>query len=376
MTQAKKNILFASSWYPNADNPFLGNFVRRQAQLLAKEHNVTVINTVPTNNLKELSVQVEKSDNLTEIIVQHPQGKSIFAKRKFQKKALKRAIELIDFKPDVLMTQILLPKGWQFETLKKKFNIPWIHLEQGSYFRLSERKNWNFIQRMIIKKCEGSIDRLLASSAFVRKDMEEVFPGRKIDLVPNHVDTNLFSPDTEKKKEQTQFLHISTLDPKTKNPIGIVDACKLTKDRTQESFKVCIVSDGETKELIRYIERQGLEDVIEVTGSKQWEELPKFYQESDAFILNSIYETFSIVLAEAWSTGIPTITTPVGIGYNLSNELGYNTNINDPESLSNAMITFMHEKERFNSEKIRAIGLQFSENNVLNELNNIICDVC
>ena len=264
MTQAKKNILFASSWYPNAHNPFLGNFVRRQAQLLSKEHNVTVINTVPTNDLKELSVQVEKSDNLTEIVVQHPQGKSILAKRKFQKKALKRAIELIDFKPDVLMTQILLPKGWQFETLKKKFNIPWIHLEQGSYFRLSERKKWNFIQRMIIKKCEGSIDHLLASSAFVRKDMEEVFPGRKIELVPNHVDTNLFTTDSSKKKVRTQFLHISTLDPKTKDPIGIIDACKLTKDRIDESFTLCIVSDGETKELISYIERQGLKDVIEV----------------------------------------------------------------------------------------------------------------
>ena len=119
-----------------------------------------------------------------------------------------------------------------------------------------------------------------------------------------------------------------------------------------------------------------MNDVIEVTGSKQWEELPAFYQESDAFILNSIYETFSIVLAEAWACGIPTITTPVGIGYNLSEELGYNTTINDPESLSNAMITFMKNKEQFNSDKIRATGLQYSEEHVLNKLNEIISHVC
>ncbi len=326
--------------------------------------------------LKEISVKVEKSDTFTEIIVLHPQGKSIFAKRKFQKKALKRAIQLIEIKPDVLMTQILLPKGWQFEILKKKFNIPWIHLEQGSYFRLSERKKWNFLQRMIIKKCEGSIDHLLAASAFVRKDMEEVFPARKIDLIPNHVDTELFVPDNSKKKEHTQFLHISTLDPKTKDPIGIIDACKLTKERIDEPFKLCIVSDGETKELTNYIERLGLQDIVEINGSRRWEELPSFYQESNAFILNSIYETFSIVLAEAWSCGTPTITTPVGIGYDLSEELGYNTNINDPESLSNAMITFMNNKQQFDPEKIRATGLQYSEEHVLNKLNEIISHVC
>jgi glycosyltransferase involved in cell wall biosynthesis len=300
----------------------------------------------------------------------------LFAKRKFQKKALKNAIAHVDNIPDVLMTQILLPKGWQFELLKKKFNIPWIHLEQGSYFRQTERKKWNFVQRMIIKKCKGSIDRLLASSAFVRKDMKEVFPERKIDLIPNHVDTNLFCPDDNKTKETTQFLHISTLDPKTKNPIGIIDACKLTKDRTQEAFKLCIVSDGETKELKNYIDRHGLQEIIEVTGSKQWEELPEFYQQSDAFVLNSIYETFSIVLAEAWACGIPTITTPVGIGYDIPKNLGYNTRINDPESLSDAMINFMQEKQNFDSNDIRTTGLKYSAENVLKELNNIIVDVC
>lgn len=373
--QEKKNILFASSWYPNTDNPFLGNFVKRQAQLLAKVHHVTVINTVPDNKIKELSVTVEISDKLTEISAHHPQGKSIFDKRKFQKKALELAIQQIDFKPDLLLTQIILPKGWQFETLKKKFKIPWVHLEQGSYFRQSERRKWNFIQKMIVKKCERSIDKFIASSDFVRKDILDLFPGRKIDLLPNHVNTTLFCPEKSKNRDYTQFLHISTLDPRTKDPIGIIDACKLTKERSNNPFKLCIVSDGKTKELIDYIERQGLKEVVEVTGSKQWEELPSFYQNSDAFILNSIYETFSIVLAEAWACGIPTITTPVGIGYNLSKELGINTIINDPESIANAMISFMNNKEQFDSEKIRAFGLQFSEECVLNELNRILSNV-
>lgn len=374
---ASKNILFASSWYPNESDPFLGNFVRRQALLLSQTHHVAVLNTVPRSTADTISVDKRTEGNLTEIYVYHPQGESLFSKRRLQKKALNRGIKELSYKPDVLMTQIMLPKGWQFDLLMKKFNIPWIHLEQGSYFRISERKNWSFLQKMIIRKCNRSIDSLLAASDFVRKDLKEVFPERKIDLVPNHIDTDLFTPAESKiNRDLTRFLHISTLDPKTKDPLGIIDACKIVTERTEDTFELTIVSDGNTDEILNYIKTKGLENTVIVTGAKQWEELPNYYHNSDAFILNSIYETFSIVLAESWACGIPTITTPVGIGYSLSEDLGYNTVIGDPSSLAEAMLKMIQNKRSFNSETIRQKGLNYSSEKVLDLLNNQIEHVC
>lgn len=377
MKTARKNILFASSWYPNDDSPFLGNFVRRQAQLLSTEHTVTVINTVPSPALKEIRIENTFDGELQEIIVHHPQGSSLISKRKQQKKALKAGIKQIENKPDVLLTQIFLPKGWQFELLKNAFDIPWIHLEQGSYFRASERKKWSVVQRVIVKKCESAINKLLASSEFIKNDLKEVFPGKNIDVLPNHVNTDLFHPRSEERQDGvTRFLHVSTLDPKTKNPLGIIDACKILSDSTSKDFELTIVSDGNTDPISEYIERLDLSEKVTVTGSKKWEELPQFYQNSDAFILNSIYETFSIVLAESWACGIPVITTPVGIGYNMPGELGYNTTINDPNSLAEAMLKMMEGKSQFDKEKIRQKGMEYSAQNVLNTLNQYLNDVC
>lgn len=377
MSSEKKNILFASSWYPNDDHPYLGNFVRRQAQLLATEHAVTVINTVPSPSLKEIRTEKTNEGSLQEIIVHHPQGTSLISKRKHQKKALKAGIKQLEMEPDVLLTQILLPKGWQFEILKDKFQIPWIHLEQGSYFRSSERKKWNVVQRVILKKCEKAIDRLLASSEFVKKDIQEVFPNMNIGILPNHVNTEIFKPDIDHTaNEVTRFLHVSTLDPKTKNPRGIIDACKFICETTDYKFELTIISDGDTGPIEEYINQLELEKIIQVIGAKKWEELPKYYRSSDAFILNSIYETFSIVLAESWACGLPVITTPVGIGYELPQELGYNTIIDDPESLAEAMIKIIQKEYSFDVNAIRKKGELFSAESVLKILNKEINDVC
>ena len=97
-----------------------------------------------------------------------------------------------------------------------------------------------------------------------------------------------------------------------------------------------------------------------------------YYQKSDAFILFSSYETFSIVLAEAWACGIPTLTTPVGIGVNLSQDLGIQIEINSPESLANGMIEIIKNKIKFNPLLISKYAEQFSGENVLRIFKEIV----
>jgi L-malate glycosyltransferase len=91
-------------------------------------------------------------------------------------------------------------------------------------------------------------------------------------------------------------------------------------------------------------------------------------KEHDAFLLTSEYETFSIVLAEAWLTGIPVITTSVGIGANLPAELGVNIAQNDPDALGNELIRFAKGTYTFDSETIRKHALQFTDEVVLQQL--------
>lgn len=372
MINGKKHILYLSSWYPNEHQPHVGNFVKRHALLLSQDHFVTAIHTVASDLETELRVTTSEASNFREIIVYHPRGKSLFSKRSLQKKALKKATESIS-DADLLVTQILLPKGLQFADVKKQFNCPWIHIEQGSYFRPEVWKDWPITQKFIAKQSEKHIDQFFAVSDFLRKDLQPIFKNTKIDLISNHVDLEAFHPkDKSVNPDFTRFLHISTLDKNTKNPKGMFDACALLKQQRGSSFEFLVISDEETEEWKTYCEQLDISDVVSFDGFKPWKELPAFYQQSDAFILNSVYETFSIVLAEAWATGTPTITTPVGIGYNLPSFLGFQSIINDPNSLAECMGKFIDQKARFDVHKIREKAESYDLIKIRLHINQII----
>ncbi len=371
MTYKPIDILYLSSWYPNKYQPFVGNFVRRQAVMLSKTHRVTVIHTIAHTEETGLNLEKVIDGNLTEYFVYHQRGKSIPAKRKLQRAALNLAMAEVG-NIDLLMTQILLPKGLQFIDAMKNFDCPWIHIEQGSYFRSEIREKWSVFQKIIIRRTGRNIDQMYAVSDFLKKDMKSVFPTKSIELISNHVDPKHFTFKPKKTNAQTKFLHISTLDEATKNPKGMFDACKLLKDQGKTNFSFLVICDGGSDKWQSYCKNIGVSDIVTFEGAKNWKDLPSYYHNADAFILNSIYETFSIVIAEAWSTGTPVISTPVGIAYDLPGNLGIQTEINNVESVAKAMEIFINRKQNFDSASIQTAAAKYTESVVNEELRTII----
>ena len=79
-----------------------------------------------------------------------------------------------------------------------------------------------------------------------------------------------------------------------------------------------------------------------------------------------------MVLAEAWSTGTPTLTTEVGIASKMSSELGVLVEQNNPESLANAMLKIVTGEVVFEGEIISNYGQQFSETWILRKWEELI----
>jgi len=365
------DILYLSSWYPNKYQPFVGNFVRRQAAMLAETHNVTVIHTVARAEESGFNLEKNVEGNLTEYHVYHQRGKTLLAKRKMQRAALNIAMAEIG-NVDLLLTQILLPKGLQFIDAMKNFDCPWIHIEQGSYFRSEIRKKWSIPKRIIIKWAVRNIDQIYAVSNFLKKDMKSVFPKKDIKIISNHVDPERFTYKPKQKRTHTKFLHVSTLDEATKNPKGILDACKLLKNQGETNFSLLIICDEDSSKWREYANELELSDIITFEGAQEWDALPSFYHDADAFILNSVYETFSIVIAESWSTGTPVISTPVGIAFDLPTNLGYQTEFGKPESLAHSMKQFIENKNSFDGIEIQKAASKYSTSNVNEELRTLI----
>ena len=369
MIEKEKHILILSSWYPNKFAPFLGNFVQRQAQILADSYKTTVLYTVADPDLKDLDCSIAESENLKEILVYHPKGSNFFSRRKEQDKAFEFGLNLIE-QVDLIHAHVIVPKGYLSVRAKKKFSCPLIVTEHGSYYRAEKRNSWSLKDKFILKYTRKHIDQLIAVSEFLKRDLTSFFVDKDIQVIPNPINTNLFVPKEKKPSTTKHFLHISTLDKALKNPIGIIEAVSLLKDKGYSDFKLTIVSDESTTELKALVDSKELTTLINVGGPCTPEELVSYYQQSDAFVLFSAYETFSIVLAEAWACGIPTITTPVGIGFDLPHEMGIQVKINDSLSLAIGMEKIL-EGLTFDAEIIRTKALHYSDEKIIEELTSL-----
>ena len=133
-----------------------------------------------------------------------------------------------------------------------------------------------------------------------------------------------------------------------------------------------IICDEDIADWIKHCEELGLNDVIEFIGPLQWHELAPYYHASDAFLLFSDYETFSIVLAEAWASGTPVISTSVGIANGMSSELGIQVEKGISEDLKNAMLQFMNSEVQFDQNKLAAKAAEYSSASILNEWTKLV----
>ena len=364
MVKKAHHILVLSSWYPSREALFVGNFVQRQAELLSSEYQATVLHTKSEYSLKEIEISDTKKGNLRELIIYHPKGKNLLQKYLLQKKAFNIGLKLIE-NVSLIHSHVLLPKGLQFIQAKKHFKCPLFVTEHASYYRKESRENLSFLNKLILKKVSRHIDKLFAVSEFLKQDLQIDFPTKNIEILPNHIDKKTFIPNIRNVNEKKQFLHISTLDEKVKNPKGIIDACILLIKKGILNFHLTIISDESTEKWEAYSVKNNISEYVTFLGPLDWLDLAPYYQKSDAFILFSSYETFSIVLAEAWACGIPTLTTPVGIGNQLSEDLGIQVEINSPESLANGMIEIIENKITFNPNLISKHTEQLSGENVL-----------
>jgi L-malate glycosyltransferase len=374
METNRKHILILSSWYPTRLNKYVGNFVQRQAELIATKYDVTVLFTKADASVQNIEIVKKKVNNVHEIVIYHPKGNNLFQRYFIQKKAFKTGLKLIK-NVDLIHAHVILPKGLQFVTAKKWFNCPLLVTEHGSYFRAEVKKNRRFLDKIILKRLHKQIDKLTSVSEFLKKDLQAEFPKHTIKILPNHIDFDSFIPAQKAVSERTEFLHISTLDEKLKNPKGIIDACSLLLKEGKKDFHLTIISDEPYEKWKKYAIENRLSEHISFNGPLEWKELVPFYQKADAFLLFSNYETFSIVIAEAWACGIPVISTPVGIAHQLPSSLGIQVEINNTESLKNAMLSMMQKDVSFDASYIRSQAEQYAEKHVLSIFDKFYLDL-
>jgi glycosyltransferase involved in cell wall biosynthesis len=368
--EKKIHILFLSSWYPTDSKPFLGNFIRKHIDLVSQKHFVTVIDLQADITISAHQISKKSTENLTEIIVKYPKGFNFIKQWCNARKAFKLGVQSVE-NVDIIHGNIILSKGLQFIWAKKYFQKPLVITEHASYFSKSKSKSWNWKEKYILKSVIKNADVFTAVSEFLKNEILYSFPDLKIEILPNVIDDSIFTLKQKTESSKTKFIHISTLDERYKNINGIIDACNFLKNQGETNFELEIISDENYDTIQKKVINLSLQNLIKFSGPLQTSEIAKNIQQSNALILFSNYETFSCVIAEAWATGTPVISTNVGIADNLNDNLGIQVSKNDVASLANAMRQFIYQKVTFDQNKLKEASESFASNQVLKSIEKI-----
>lgn len=371
------HILFLSSWFPNRLEPASGNFIKRTAELVATKHQVTVLFFKGDATITEREVEKNVNGNYTEIIVYYPIKQHLFkkiAQLSNYKKAIDFGLKQLTSKADLIHANVAFPKGREFVYISKKLKLEYVLTELSSEFYAINRENWGKVKRQEIIRTLRSARVVLPTSEAVEKDLLEVEPMLTRFVVPLSVNPSIFYPKKKNKSNLFTFLHVSGLDKRYKNVEGIVEAFHALRAKNK-NVALKIVTDSDPTSLWDSIQSKNIDDGVSILTNKTFEEIAQIYRESDCFVLFSNYETFSCVAAEALSSGIPLISTNVGIVKSLSDKLVVKVPIKNTGELLKAMEQVLNSTKKPDAQQLVKSVAFCHDENVLEQLSSIYNDV-
>lgn len=277
-------VLYLTPWYPSEQDLMSGLFVQKHVEAVrAQGVDVRVI---------------------------HSQGwKDLW----LQWKELKRTWGL----PDLVQLNVIQKQGFLALWLKMHHNIPYIIVEHWSGY-LPE--NGQFMQQSAAKRrLAYSIAKHASYLLTVSQTLENAMKQCGIQAsqwghVNNIVDEFFYQGVRSKKSGVRTLLHVSCFDERAKNTTallrGFSELCQQRKD-----IRLVMVGTGVDWQAAQRIanDLRIPSERIVWTGEQTPQQVCEWMYHSDAFVLTSRYETAGVVLSEAAATGLPILSTPVGI---------------------------------------------------------------
>lgn len=209
----------------------------------------------------------------------------------------------------------------------------------------------NMLTGVIAQVC-GSLSTWLPAAivccsrhaARVHRDLG--YAERKIVIIPNGYDLDLFQPDEEARLKVREEWGI----PAEVSLLGMVGRWHPVKDHSnllqalgrlairQVAFRCVLVGteiSGENSELTDLINRYGLAARLILAGPR--DDMPSVMNALDLHVLSSISEAFPNVVAEAMACGTPCVVTDVGDAALIVGETGWIAPPNNPEALAESI---------------------------------------
>ena len=310
-------ILHIPSWFPSDKAPYNGNFIEKHIDTISIYEKCVTLRVVRTTNLPNAAFSIHNLSK-NNIVVEYfiKTGTSFLGKvwmKICERYCYQKGMKLIEGKfgkPKLIHLHVALPLGVFAAKWSKRWNIPLVLTEHWSVYHKQNRPLLSGSQKKQLKKIYQTLSGITPVSNDLLNSIQELFPVKRSAVIYNVVDTERFIPgkvDNFPKK----ILHVSTLDNRAKNFLGILEGVKLLRGK-REDFILEVIHEHRNQEAEDYVKRNELESFVHFLGSMSEEQVAIKMGNCDFFVLFSNYENLPCVLLEAMSCGKPVITTPVG----------------------------------------------------------------
>ncbi len=367
-------ILHIPAWYPSKENPVAGIFVREHVKATALYNDVVVLYSEGADREIRGLYQIEDNieDGIRTLRLRHKKSPIPKTSYFIYLWAMFRAFAKLlreGFRPEVIHAHVY-SAGVPAVLLGMRYGIPVVITEQSTAF---PRGLVRGLERVKAKFAFGRAAVVCPVSEDLRNHIERLGVRARFHVVPNVVDTSLFSPPTARRAKEDgrkRLLVVALLDPKKGIPYLLEALAQLREKRND--FVLDIVGDGpnraEYEELTRKL---GLQDIVRFHGLKTKQEVAEFMKRCDIFVLPSLFETFGVVVIEALACGKPVIASGIG-GPNeiLTDEIGKLVPPGNPEALAKALDYMLDHYGEYSSEALaqyvqerysyQAVGREFA----------------
>lgn len=310
-------ILFVTNWYPSKQHPVTAVWAREHAKAAAIYDDVLVLHGAGPDHALERAWKIEQEtdEKLKEGIPVYrvwyrpapvPQiSYLIYLWRMFR---AFRHIGREGFRPDIIHVHVY-DAGGPAVLIGKLHGIPVVVSEHFSSFPKKLLGRLDIFKAWLAFRWANMV---LPVSHALQKAIEDYGIRARFQVVPNIVDTRLFSPaHTRDDAEAKRILFVGQLTP-MKGVTHLLHALAQLRQK-RDDWQLDIVGNGDARiEHERLTADLKLCDKVAFHGLKTKAEVAEFMRRAHLFVLPSLCETFSAPAIEALASGIPVLATRCG----------------------------------------------------------------
>lgn len=361
-------ILFLTTWYPTAEHPIQGTFVREHAKAVARHCDVVVVHViVARRGLERLwTLAPEERTDLTLDLPTYRLARPLSPVPRtgllLDVWAFSRAFRHLSARhfPFDLIHAHIYPAGALAVVVGRLASLPVVVTEHSSSFH---RGRLRALERWKARLAFAGACRALPVSRALQAAIEGQGLHASFEVVPNPYDEATFFPgDRRAEGTRARLAFVGRLTAEKGLPILLEALSMLRRD----DWELAVAGDGPARPACEAkVEADGLRERVRFHGEIPKAQVAELLRARDCLVLPTLIDNLPCVIIEAMATGLPVLATRVGgIPEMVDDETGILVEPGDATALGDGLVRMLDGFARFDRATILDRARPYSADSV------------